>query len=54
MFEITPSEARQIIQRYATSMQVVALSESEYLDLIDDAVDKDVQYGMISSTFTRH
>ena len=47
MFEITPSEARQIIQRYATSMEVVALSESEYLDLIDDAVDKDVQYGMI-------
>jgi len=47
MFEMTPNDARQIIQRYATSMEVVALSESEYLDLIDDAVDQDVRYGLI-------
>lgn len=38
---------RAPIQRYAASIEVVALSESEYLDLIDDAIDKDVRHGMI-------
>ncbi len=47
MFDLTPGEARQIVQRYATLLEMVALSEAAYLDLIDDAVAKDVRYGLI-------
>src|SRR5690606_31853082 len=44
---LSPPEARWFVRRYASLVRVVSLSSTDYLDLIDTAVARRLEGGMI-------
>ena len=53
-FDLTPAETRRIIRRYERALSIVALSDSDYLDLLDEAATTGVRYGLIYDLIHAH
>ena len=52
--ELAPSEARWFVRRYVNLVRVVSLSGRDYLDLMDEAVERQLTSGMIYDMIHAH